>query len=504
MAERNLLIRIGAKASPSLKRTMNSINRSMSNAITKAAQFGKTFGLAIGGGVALGTREALSFEKKMREVSTMLGDQIGLLDEYNVQLKKMSVDTGKAPEELAEGLRQVLSAGIPAAEAMQFLDTANRGAIGGVAETVEAVDLLTGVINGYQLEASEAGRISDIVFQSIKDGKTTYSELAKNMGEVIPFAAQLGVSLEDLFASVTTLTKGSIETVKATTFLKNVMNQVITASDGQQKAAQSMGIAFDSASIKAMGFGNWLNQIREKAGGSDEKLKQLFPSIRAITAVLSLTGKQASEFARIQDNMSASTGAASEAFDRMQKGPAAQVEKTFNAIKVAGIEIGQNVIPQLGKAIEALGGPSKIAKGIGTIFNDMAAGLKKIADVIGSSVILQNLFELGERTGSLLSGGSFVGAGLGQPFVDTTTGSAGINVAGQAAGTQAFNQMQRQDPRFQEGTGAFNARQKALTTSDDLMDAFGFAVDNTLMNVKHNVAVSLKKRQGAEAVASGL
>ena len=487
-AKRNLVIEIGAKANPSLKKAFKSINKSLSKAVTKAAQFGKAFGVAAAGGIALGTREALAFDKKMREVSTMLGDNVSIMKEYNAQLKEMAIESGKAPVELAEGLRQVLSAGIPAAEAMEFLNVANKGAIGGAAETVEAVDLLTGVINAYGLEASEAGRISDIVFQSIKDGKTTYTELASSMGAVLPFAAQLGVSLEDLFAATTTLTKGSIETVNATTFLKNVMAQVISASDAQKQAAASLGIAFDSASIKAMGFQKWLAQIQEKAGGNEKALSKLFPSIRAITAVLSLTGKQAKEFASIQENMAHSTGVADAAFDRMQSGAGAQVERTLNGIRVAGQIVGEKIIPKIGEAIDALGGPTEIAKGLVQVFDDMVAGLKEIARVIQSSVILQNLFELGERTGNLISGQGFTTGG----GVDL---SPGENIAAQAEGVRRFEEMQRRNAERDA---------RARETGKEIGENVDEVLTRNNMKIKNEVKTQLQRTRGAEAVLSGL
>jgi TP901 family phage tail tape measure protein len=470
---------------------MNSINKSLDNAVSKAARFGKMFGIAIAGGIALGTREALGFEKKMREVSTMLGENVDIMGTFDKQLKAMAIDTGKAPLELAEGLRQVLSAGIPAAEAMEFLNIANKGAIAGVAQTVEAVDLLTGVVNAYGLEASEAGRIGDIVFQSIKDGKTTYEELAASMGEVLPFAAQLGVSLEDLFAATTTMTKGSIKQVNATTFLKNVFAQVISASDTQKKAAANLGIAFDGSSIKAMGFAKWIDQIRVKTGGSNEALSKLFPSIRAITAVLALAGKQNKEFTRIQQNNINSTGAQAEAFRRMEEGPAAAVERTLNAIKVAGIDISQKVIPQLGKAIDALGGAAGVADTITSAFTDMIDGFK---------IMINTLNDILNHPVMKLSNALSISGVLGSFY----NPQANVVEAQKVGAARHSESQQGSDPRFKEGTGSFDARQKALTTSNDLMEAFGFAVDKTLNNVKHNVAVELKKRQGAEAVASGL
>ena len=55
-----------------------------------------------------------------------------------------------------------------------------------------------------------AGKASDILFQTVEKGKTTIPELGASLGQVMPFAASAGVSLESVGAAMATITAGGV------------------------------------------------------------------------------------------------------------------------------------------------------------------------------------------------------------------------------------------------------------------------------------------------------
>lgn len=321
-----------------------SLNRNFAQigkGLRQMASFGKYMALGLTGAVYA----AVPFGRKMAEVSTMIDTSKYNMKQFRAEVLALSRETGRGPTELAEALRQTISAGVAAGDAMKFLEISVKGAIGGVAETVEVVDLLTNAMNAYGMSVDSASRISDIAFKTVFLGKTTMSELAASMGQVLPFAAQLNVSLEDLFAATATLTKGGLDTAAAATQLKAVLSAVIKPGSDAADTARSLGLAFDVSSVRAMGFFNWLMQVRESTEGNTETLARLFPNVRGLGAVLGLTGKQAEEFAKIQREVISSTGAMGEAYRKVADDEAVKLEKEINNLKVQVIEIGNAVIP---------------------------------------------------------------------------------------------------------------------------------------------------------------
>jgi len=309
----------------------------------------------IGAALTKATFDAVAFGEAMAEVATIIDVSNKELGVFNDEILQLSKETGKGPQELAKALYQAVSAGVDAADAMEFLGTATKAAIGGVASTSEAVDVLTNVLNSYGEAAGGVDRISDIMFETVKKGKTTMSELAQNMGQVLPFAAELEVSLEDLFAATATLTKGGINTANAATFLKNALTSVLLPSENAKAAAQQYGIELSSTALKSKGFLNFLADIKEKTDGDTDAMANLFPNVRGLTAVLGLAGEQAEEFASIQDALTKSTGASGDAFRTVADSDAFKFNKELNKLKVLSVDIGTKFLPTAIKAVEEFG-----------------------------------------------------------------------------------------------------------------------------------------------------
>jgi TP901 family phage tail tape measure protein len=313
----------------------------------------KSFGLYAGAGMGYAINSAAEFNKAMAEVSTIVDTGAVNMATLTDEVLALSRNTGKAPAELAHGLYQTISSGVSASEAMMHLGDSTRAAIAGVADVSDAVDLSTNVMNAYGKGVYGLGRIFDVAFKSVELGKTTFTELASEIGSMLPFASRLNVAIEDLFAATATLTKGGINTAEATTYLRTVMASIITPTEDALKAADKFGITLSSAEVRARGFLPFLQDVQEKTKGNTDAMAKFFPSISSLTAVLSLAGKQSQEFSDIQYALANSTGAMQTAFGKMASSDSAKYNKTLNELKITMIEIGRVGLPVLLDAVNA-------------------------------------------------------------------------------------------------------------------------------------------------------
>ena len=147
------------------------------------------------------------FRQEMALVDTMLAQGSKSLRGFTKDVIRLSAELGIAKDTLAKGLYQVLSAGVPEGNALEFLAVAAKAAVGGATDVETAVDGLTTVLNAYGLEAKEVTHISDLMFTVVRDGKTTYAQLAENIAKVAPIAKVAGVTIEDLSATIAALVK---------------------------------------------------------------------------------------------------------------------------------------------------------------------------------------------------------------------------------------------------------------------------------------------------------
>ncbi|MDA0064809.1 phage tail tape measure protein [Brachyspira hyodysenteriae] len=154
-----------------------------------------------------------------------------------------SKEIGKVPEEVVPALYQSLSAGVPRENVFEFLKTAGEAAIAGVAELKTSVDGLTSVTNAYGTEVLNVNRASDIMFQTVKLGKTDFTQLSKSLFNVIPTASALGVQFEDIGAAIAVMTAQGTPTSVATTQIRQALVEL-------NKEGTAASIAFEELTGK--------------------------------------------------------------------------------------------------------------------------------------------------------------------------------------------------------------------------------------------------------------
>ncbi len=252
--------------------------------------------LAIGGAIGVaGIKSMMDFEMQMAMVGTMLTNGAEKwLPEFTEGIEKLSMEFGETTKTLSKGLYDILSASIPAEEAMKVLRIATESAKGGFTTTAVAVDGITSLLNAYGLEAKYASEVSDLMFTTVRLGKTTFSELAANIGKVAPMAKVAGMSMDNMLASLSTMTRQGLNTAEATTRLSALLRTVPES-------------------------GAALHELIESFRGKDlAAILKIIPESRAAQAIAAL-GQDFEGFARDMNEMLVSSGARIEAFGKVQE-----------------------------------------------------------------------------------------------------------------------------------------------------------------------------------------
>lgn len=302
------------------------------------------FTRAIGDSISM----AADLEKSMANVATLVDTTVVSMEGLTDSVLEMTSEVLKSADDLSAGLYQVFSAGVTdSAEAMEVLRVSAIAATAGLSTTLTSVDAITTVLNAYGLEASEATEISDLMFQTVKLGKTTFDQLAVAIGTVISPAASVGIELDELFASLATLTKGGINTMRATTALRATLLSVIKPGDEAKKAAKRLGLEWNAASLKAKGLVQFLADLREATGGNSEVIAELVPNVRALNAVMALTGKQFDELIDIQRQFEDRSGSTIEAFKKQEDTYESQREKLSLMVDEIQTRLGKTFVGAL-------------------------------------------------------------------------------------------------------------------------------------------------------------
>lgn len=335
------------------KNGLNRVTRSMNRFGYRMSRLGRRM-MMVGGALGIpliaAARAFAVFERQMAEVSTMLNDPERHMRYFSSSVQKLSVEFGESTGVMAKGLYQILSATIEADKAIGVLYVSSKAAVAGLSDTTTAADLITTVLNSYGLAAEEAIRVSDILFATIKRGKTTFGELAQFMGKLTAVSAEVGVSFEEVSAVIALLTRNGIKTEVAVTAIRQALASLLKpASQSAEKFQELFNMSMNPDAVRRMG--GLTGFLRKLAQESSEDIAMMFPNVRALMGVL----PAASNSADLQKDVKAmqnSAGATDEAFEKMSETVSFQLGRLRKSFTVFLQTLGEALMPELKSLIE--------------------------------------------------------------------------------------------------------------------------------------------------------
>ena len=286
------------------------------------------------------TADSNSFAKSMVVANTMAGkggkDFAALKD----SVTELSKEIPLTRDELANGLYQVISNGVPEDNWIDYLRASAKASVGGVADLGEVVKVTSTLIKSYGLSWKDATAIQDKIQLTAKNGVTSFEEMAQALPRVSGDAATLGVSVDELMATFASLTGVTGGTAEVSTQLAAVFTALVKPSSEATKMAQQMGIEFNAAAIKsAGGFRQFLTQLDASVKGyaqssgmlSKEVYAKLFGSAESLRAIGQLTTQQKDKFAENAEAMKGSAGTMEETFKMVDSTSSATIQKMENS-----------------------------------------------------------------------------------------------------------------------------------------------------------------------------
>lgn len=291
-----------------------------------------------------GAKVFADFETQMAKVGTLLDGNEKQLESFSMSIKGLSKEFGESTEVLASGLFDIVSASVPAEKAINVLRESVKLAKAGFTDTAIAADAITTVLNAFSLSADNAGEVADFLFQTAKAGKTDLAKLAPNIGKVATLSATAGLSLEEMGAALSTITRAGISTEEATTGLVAIIGAFLKPSDEAAKTAKSLGFEMSAAALKVNGLEKSFENLKDL---DPETITKLFPNIRAVKGLLPVL-KNLKAFKKDVSDLESRAGVTNKAFREITK----TLTFLFNQVKQSGIGIFRDIGEELAGALK--------------------------------------------------------------------------------------------------------------------------------------------------------
>ncbi len=308
--------------------------------------------VAVGGGLFKFGQFLGETEQGLAEVNTIAGVSKTRLRQLEEGVFDLGAEFGNLTKDSIGGLYDALSAGVPERNVIDFLRDASKLAIAGVSDVGTAVDVLTSILNAYRLPATEAARVSDLLFTTVRNGKTTLSELAPVVSKMAPLAASLGIDFESVSAAMASITLQGTPTAEAATQVRAAMVALSKPTTDLANLLDQIKAKYGENVLEGKSLQEQLQLIRAEAAANGIEWKTLFGRVEAISAVLALTGDNAASATQQLENMRDAAGATDDAYAAMSQTLENQANRAMGAFRQIMNELGRDALPAFVGALE--------------------------------------------------------------------------------------------------------------------------------------------------------
>lgn len=342
-------------------------------------------------GVA-GAKMAIDFEQSMTKINTLVGTSASEVNKLGSAVKSMSVETATPAKDLADALFFIQSAGIKGTESIDTLRVSAKGAAMNMGDITDIASATTSIMEAFGKTSGEAG---DLLHETLKQGKFEASEFMGKIGQVIPTAAGLGVSFEELGAATATMSKLSGDASGSLTAINSVMMKLGTPGAEQKAILADLNMSYDDLnSMMKDSLMGTLNHLFTSLEGNDEALVRVFSSSKAVKGAFATAGLQAETYADVLDGMNNSMGNIDKGFKTQSETVGFKMAQSLEKLKLAGMELGATLMPVFTKIVEG-------AVKLGSAFSELDGGTKKL--IVGAAALLAFSGPLMTVAGGLVS-----------------------------------------------------------------------------------------------------
>lgn len=447
----------------------------MSSAADKAGSIGTKLTLGVTAPIiGIGTAAVNAgndFEAQMSRVSAIAGAYGDELDKLRDQALKLGAETSFSATQSAEAMENLASAGFETQEIMEAMPGMLDLAASSGEDLATSADIAASTLRGFQLEASEAGHVADVLAKNAADTNAAIMDTGYAMKYVAPVAQSVGWSLEEVTTAIGVMADAGIKGEQAGTTLRGALTRLMKPTKDMYESMDDLGISFYDAQGKMKPLSTIVDELQKSTKGltdeqRDNHLATIFGT-EALSGMKVLLASSKEELDSMTDGLKNADGAAKKMADTMLDNTKGSVEEMNGSLETAGITIQKQLAPWItkgakkvtelanqfaeldestqgtiltmggiaaatGPVIKGLsgvgGGISNLVKGTGGLIKDLGkiSSAKKAAEAIGTigefstksvdgvSGLSKVLYNLGSPTGiAVMATGAAVALGIG-------------------------------------------------------------------------------------------
>ncbi|AWC29071.1 phage tail tape measure protein [Bacillus cytotoxicus] len=424
--------------------------------------------------------DAREFESQTRRAAVLTGGSYNQVKSDILDMAKTSVYSTR---EVAAAYSEMGAKGFDAAQSTAALPGVLSAAAASGEDLGLVADTITSALNAFGMEANKSGKVADILAQSANQSAASVLDLNYAFKYAAGPANALGISMEELAASIGIMVDAGSTGESAGTALRASMLRLVKPPKEAADALKKLGVTTTDSNGKMKPLAQLMGELQKGMEGyTDSQKASTMAAIfgtEAVSGMLNLMGAGPEKIREMTKALKNSSGASKQAADDMLKGWAGALKMMESAIDANS----KTFVDALGPAIEAVANSitnlvnwfanlSGTMRSVVAISAVSVTGFLVIATVVGmmASAIGTALIPLGKFIGWLgksttaakLASAAMVGLRAAFAFL---TGPVGIVIAALALIGVAILQLYKHNETFRNGVNSAWESVKSVTVS---------------------------------------
>lgn len=208
----------------------------------------------------------IQFDSDMSQVQALmrLERDSAQLAALRAQARQLGADTMFSATDAAQGQGYLAMAGFSPQAILDAMPGLLDMAKAGGNELAETADIASNILTGFNIQASEMGRVGDVLVGAFTRSNTNLAMLGETMKYAAPIASSLGQDIETVAAMAGKLGDAGIQGGMGGTALRAILNRLSSPPKAAASALEELGISASTADGNLRPMPELLQEIYER------------------------------------------------------------------------------------------------------------------------------------------------------------------------------------------------------------------------------------------------
>ncbi|MFL1674813.1 phage tail tape measure protein, partial [Paenibacillus dendritiformis] len=384
-----------------------------------------------------------TFEQSMARVKAITSATGEEFDKLRNQAAQLGATTVFTSSQAADAMGYLGMAGFKTKQIMESLPSVLALAAAGQMDLARTADIASNILTGFQLEASEAARVSDVLAKTMTSSNTNIEQLGYAFKYVAPIAASVGVSIEEAAAAIGKLSDAGIQGEMAGTQLRAILLRLVKPVGESAEIMEKLGVDIKDAAGNILPFNEIIGQL-EKGFAKLTQAQQaeaasIIAGTEAASGFLTLIKTGSATLDSFTKDLQNAGGTAQDIADTQMDTLNGAIKEMESALEAVGITIGDKFAPAIRGAAEAI-------TGVLLGFNNLNPALQTA--IIAFTTVVPLI--AGAVTAIYALRAALVALEISVPILGAVSVAIGLVVAGIAALVSSNNEAAASAKRFEQ------------------------------------------------------